>query len=209
MKYIGMPCAMWLIFENSFQKKLTEIFKIEPNTAKIITKNAKAKYKEIIADLPEFEKGDRFITNTVNCSMLCAFVLCMPTRPEVEKLTEYYTGAMMTPAMKIFCRMSGKQTFSKKKIQSLKKTEKARFADRNPFSWNMKLFEYPDGSGYEARFSQCGICNLTKKYGLFDLTPAMCKLDYTMSEAGKTSTFIREKTIASGGPYCDCGYKKK
>ena len=51
----------------------------------------------------------------------------------------------------------------------------------------MDLYEYPDGSGYEARFTCCGICALMKKLGLYDLTPAMCHLDYTMAEAGGTA----------------------
>ena len=42
-----------------------------------------------------------------------------------------------------------------------------------------------------------------------DLTPALCHLDYTMSDAGGASSFVREYTLASGGPYCDCGYKRK
>ena len=50
---------------------------------------------------------------------------------------------------------------------------------------------------------------LMKKLGLYDLTPALCHLDYTMSDAGGTTDFVREYTLASGGPYCDCGYKKK
>lgn len=29
-----------------------------------------------------------------------------------------------------------------------------------------------------------------------------------MSEASRVSDFVREYTIASGGSYCDCGYKK-
>ena len=37
----------------------------------------------------------------------------------------------------------------------------------------------------------------------------MCHLDYTMSEAGGVTNFVRQYTLASGGPYCDCGYKKK
>ena len=45
--------------------------------------------------------------------------------------------------------------------------------------------------------------------GLYDLTPAMCHLDYTMSEAGGVTDFVREYTLASGGPYCDCGYRKR
>ena len=40
-------------------------------------------------------------------------------------------------------------------------------------------------------------------------TPALCRLDYTMSEAGGATDFVRQYTLASGGPYCDCGYKKK
>ena len=67
---------------------------------------------------------------------------------------------------------------------------------------------YSDGSGYEARFTRCGICTLMKELGLYDLIPAMCRLDYTMAEAGGACDFVREYTLASGGPYCDCGYKK-
>ena len=48
-----------------------------------------------------------------------------------------------------------------------------------------------------------------KKLGLYDRTLAMCHLDYTMAEACGSATFVREYTLASGGPYCDCGYKKK
>jgi hypothetical protein len=91
----------------------------------------------------------------------------------------------------------------------MKDTAALRAADRNPYSWNMEYLPYPDGSGYEARFTACGICALMKELGLFNLVPAMCRLDYTMSEAGGASEFVREYTLASGGSYCDCGYKKK
>ena len=45
--------------------------------------------------------------------------------------------------------------------------------------------------------------------GLYDLTPAMCHLDYAMSEADGVTNFVRQYTLVSGGPYCDCGYQKK
>ena len=48
-----------------------------------------------------------------------------------------------------------------------------------------------------------------REYGFFDLVPAMCHLVYVMSDMGGASTFEREYTLASGGPYCDCGYKKR
>ena len=116
---------------------------------------------------------------------------------------------MMTPAMRWFCRKSGKKQFSDGKLASLRAAAKLRAADRNPYSWNMDFFEYPDGSGFESRFTRCGICEIMKKLGLYDLTPALCHLDYTMAEAGGTTDFVREYTLASGGPYCDCGYHKK
>ena len=116
MKYIGMPMGMWALFAGSFQKQLTVVFGYDVDTAKAITKKAKPKYKAIIADLPEFEKADRFKMNIVNCAMIGAFILSMP---------------------------------------------------------------------------------------------ALCRLDYTMSEAGGATDFVRQYTLASGDPYCDCGYKKK
>ena len=114
MTYLGMPFGMWTMFAGSFQKQLTVVFGYDVDTAKTITKKAKPKYREIISELPEFEKGDRFKMNLVNCAMIGAFI-----------------------------------------------------------------------------------------------TPALCRLDYTMSEAGGVTDFVRQYTLASGGPYCDCGYKKK
>lgn len=208
MKYFGMPLGMWAVFAKSFEKQLS-VLGYDAVAAKAIAKKAKPKYQEILRDLPEFERGDRFQMNLVNCAMLCAFVLSMPERPTVERLTDYYAKAMMTDLMKWFCRQSGKNKFSASDIRDMKETAAFKAADRNPYSWNMEYYEYPDGSGYEARFSRCGICTLTKKLGLYDLTPALCHLDYNMSEAGGAADFVREYTLASGGPYCDCGYKRK
>ena len=209
MKYLGMPAGMWVLFANSFEVNLTGKLNFSKAEAKQIRKQAYAKYREIIRKLPEFEKGDRFLMNIVNCAMLSAFILNMPKRPSADQLTEYYAAAMMTGPMKWFCRMSGKNKFTPKDIEGMKRTAAFNAADRNPYSWNMDFYPYADGSGYEARFSKCGICTLMRELGLFDLVPAMCHLDYTMSEAGGVSDFVREYTLASGGPYCDCGYKKK
>ena len=174
MKYIGMPMGMWVLFRRSFRKKMVSVLGYDERRAARITREAKPRYRKIIAKLPEFEKA-----------------------------------AMMIRPMKRFCRMSGKKKFSDKDIRGMKATAELKAADRNPYSWNMEFLPYPDGSGYEARFTKCGICTLMKELGLYEMVPAMCRLDYTMSEAGGVSDFVREYTLASGGPYCDCGYKKK
>ena len=209
MIYFGMPFVMWALLAPSFRKQLTAVFGYDTERAKAITRKAKSEYGRIIAGLPEFEKGDRFKMNLVNAAMVGAFVLSMPERPDVERLTIYYADAMMTKPVKCFCRMSGKSKFTEKDIAGMKATAALRAADRNPYSWNMDFYEYPDGSGYEGRFTKCGICVLMKDLELYDLTPALCHLDYTMSEAGGVTDFVRQYTLASGGPYCDCGYKRK
>ena len=209
MKYMGMPLGMWALFAKSFRRQLTAVFGYDDAVAREIAEKAKPKYKEIIRDLPAFEKADRFEMNIVNCAMLGAFILSMPKRPKVDLLTEYYAKSMMTKPMRWFCRKSGKSKFTAKDVTGMKATAALKAADRNPYSWNMDYIEYPDGSGYEGRFTRCGICVLMKKLGLYDLTPALCRLDYTMSEAGGATDFVRQYTLASGGPYCDCGYKKK
>ena len=209
MNYIGMPLGMWALFHRSFREKLVSILGFDEEAARGIEKRARSKYREIIAGLPEFEKGDRFQMNIVNCAMLAAFYLNMEEKPDVERMTEYYAKAMMIGPMRWFSRMSGKKKFSSQDIAGMKETEKLRAADRNPYSWNMEFLPYPDGSGYEARFSKCGICTLMGELGIAEIVPAMCHLDYTMSEAGGASDFVRQYTLASGGPYCDCGYKKK
>ena len=209
MKYGGMPWGMWVLFGNSFQEKLVNVLNYHRNEAAGIAAEAKKEYRKIIKELPVFEKGDRFKMNIISCAMLSAFILHLKEKPTVERMTEYYESTMMIPAMKWFCRKMGKMKFTKKDIQGMKKTAALNAADRNPYSWNMNFLPYPDDSGYEARFYKCGICTLMKELGLQEYTPAMCHLDYSMSEAGGVTDFIREYTLASGGPYCDCGYKKK
>lgn len=209
MKYFGMPFGMWTLFGGSFRDKLVSTLGYDDKTADEIKRKAKVKYREIIGKLPEFEKEDRFRMNIVNASLLAAFMLNMPQKPTVEQVEKYYAESMMTDMMKKFCESSGKKKFTDKDIEGMKRTAALRAADRNPYSWNMDYIPYEDGSGYEARFYTCGICVLMKELGLSEYVPAMCRLDYTMAEAGKASDFVREYTLASGGPYCDCGYKKK
>ena len=209
MKYAGMPWGMWAMFAKSFQTQITALFGYDGKTARTVMQRAKPRYREIISRLPEFEKDDRFRMNIVNCAMLGAVILSMPERPDVERLTDYYAKAMMTGPMIWFCCKSGKNKYTEKDIAGMKATAALKAGDRNPYSWNMDFFEYPDGSGYECRFTSCGICALMRELGLYDLTPALCRLDYTMSEAGGVTNFVRVYTLASGGPYCDCGYKKK
>ena len=209
MKYAGMPAGMWMLFAESFKKQLSTVLKYDKQKSEDITRKARSQYRNIIRSLPEFEKGDRFKMNIVSCAMFSAFLLSLDNKPTLPEATDYYRESMMTIPMKWFCRISGTRKFSPADIEGLKQTAALKAADRNPYSWNMDFLPYEDGSGYEARFTRCGICTLMRQLGLDEFVPAMCRLDYTMSEAGGVSQFVREHTIAGGGQYCDCGYKRK
>lgn len=209
MKYQGMPMGMWLLFVHSFQKQLREVLHVSTADAKEITQSAKVTYRTIIQKLPGFEKGDRFQMNIVSCAMFSSFLLNMKKKPSLTEATEYYKASMMTRPMIWFCRKKGKKKYTAKDIEGMKQTAKLQAANRNPYSWNMEFHPYPDQSGYEARFTYCGICHLMKELKLEEYIPAMCALDYTMSDAGEVTNFVRQYTLAGGGPYCDCGYKKK
>ncbi|MCR5067276.1 MAG: L-2-amino-thiazoline-4-carboxylic acid hydrolase [Erysipelotrichaceae bacterium] len=209
MRYVGMPMGMWALFRKSFQEKLVSVLNYSDKQAAEITAQAKREYRRIVSGLPEFEREDRFKMNILSCAMLSAFILSMKEKPTPEQMTEYYEAAMMTGTMKWFCRTMGKRKFSEADVSGMKKTAAFKAADRNPYSWNMDFLPYEDESGYEARFSRCGICTLMNELGLSEYTPAMCHLDYAMSDAGGATDFIRDYTLASGGPYCDCGYRRK
>lgn len=209
MRYGGMPSIMFKIYKSSFRKRLAEDLKTSKEESYEITKKAKESYRKIIEKLPKFEKNDIFSTNIINCALLIAFLENMNRRPDVSEVTVYYENSMCIWATKLFCKLDAKNKFTVKDEQRMQMTEKLRAGDRNPYSWNMEYLPYADGSGYEARFTSCGICTLMKEYGFYELTPAMCRLDYTMSRLGGKSEFERKYTLALGGPYCDCGYKKK
>lgn len=209
MKYSGMARFMWPIYRRSFRSALINVLGYNRISADRIMCCAKERYRSIIDKLPEFEKDDIFKNNILSCSMLIAVLQSLDKRPTLLDTSEYYKQAMTNAATKAFCRMGAKQKFKDRDIKKMKKTAALHAADRNPYSWNMDYLPYEDDSGYEARFYKCGICTLMKEYGYFALVPAMCALDYTMSDMGGSTVFVREYTLASGGPYCDCGYKKK
>ena len=143
---------MWMLYRKSFERCLVSDLGFTPDTAKKAAIQAKPRYRRIIERLREFEEGDRFVTNIVNCAILISFLQSMERRPDVEELTKYYAHAMTILPTKIFCKMGGKSKFSEKDIAGMKKTAALNAADRNIYSWNMDYLPYEDGSGYEARF---------------------------------------------------------
>ena len=92
MKYGFMPKLMWLTFNKSFAKQLHVT--LRETNYKNVMKKAHKKYKEILLDVNEFAKGDRFITNILSCAMLSSILLSTENKYNVEEVRLYYRLSM-------------------------------------------------------------------------------------------------------------------
>ena len=205
MKYGFMPKLMWACYKGTFKKQLFETFREENPSA--VMKFAHKKYKEILAGVNEFEKGDRFIINILSCAMLSAVLLSVKKKYTKEEVRVYYRKAMcenfITKAASKTSRSYTPKGRAKLKVQA----EKSQ-SNTNPYSWKFTVEDGKTLNQYTAYFTTCGICYLMTKLGLKEYIPAMCTLDYDMAAMNNT-VFTREYTLAGGGKYCDCHYDHK
>lgn len=196
---------MWTGYKGSFKKQLTETFKEKDPDS--VMKEAHKKYKEILAGVDEFEKGDRFIINIVSCALFSAVLLSVKGKYSLEEARLYYRRAMCE---NFLTKMASKKSkaYTEKGRAKLKEQAKQSESNTNPYSWKFSVEDGETLNQYTAYFYTCGICYLMTKLGLAEYIPAMCTLDYDMAALNNTE-FTREYTLASGGKYCDCHYNHK
>lgn len=205
MKYGFIQKLMWTGFKGTFRKQLSESFD-EQNPAKVM-KKARKKYREILSEVDEFEKGDRFLMNILSCAMLSAVLLSVEKKYSEEKVRVYYRRAMCGNfLLKAASRKS--KAYTAKGRELLKSQAKNSEKNTNPYSWKFSVEDGETLNQYTATFYTCGICFLMTKLGLKEYIPAMCTLDYDMAALNNTE-FTREFTLAGGGKYCDCHYNHK
>jgi len=204
MKYKFLPRAMWFLFHGSFQKQLS-ILTTEP--PKTVMEKANAAYRTILAEIPEFDKNDRFLVNLLSAAMLAAVYLSLDEKPNLDDVTTYYHQAMTKNAVMTFF-LKKQDHYSEKAQIKFAQQAKASQARTNPYTWKFRYEAGADRNSFSAYFDTCGICYLFQKLGISKITPAMCTYDYDMAELGG-SVFTRQYTLATGGPFCDCHYQKK
>ena len=205
MKYGFMPKLMWTVYKGTFKKQLTKTLREEnPNE---VMKLAHKKYKEILADVDEFEKGDRFLINILSCAMLSSVLLSVKNKYTVEEVRVYYRKAMCENFITKFVATKSK-SYTEKGRKKLKERAIKSQSGTNPYSWKFTVEDGETINQYVATFYTCGICYLMTKLGLKEYISAMCTLDYDMAAMNNT-VFTREYTLAGGGKYCDCRYDHK
>ena len=207
MKYGFIQKVMWAGYKGTFKKHLTETLRETDPTA--VMKAAHKKYKEILLDVDEFDKGDRFLINILSCALLSSVLLSIKNKYSLEEVRIYYRKAMCDNKL---TKMASKKSkaYTEKGRETLKQQAKQSeiLAAKNPYSWRFTVEDGATINQYTATFYTCGICYLMTKLGLKEYIPAMCTLDYDMAELNNT-VFTREYTLACGGAYCDCHYDHK
>ena len=196
---------MWTVYKGTFKKQLTETLREESPGE--VMKSAHKKYKEILADVDEFEKGDRFLINILSCAMLSSVLLSVKNKYTVEEVRVYYRKAMCDNFITKSAATKSK-SYTEKGRAKLKEQAKKSEKNTNPYSWKFTVEDGETINQYTATFYTCGICYLMTKLGLKEYIPAMCTLDYDMAAMNNTA-FTREYTLAGGGKYCDCHYDHK
>mgnify|MGYP002707277250 CR=1 FL=1 len=207
MKYDLLQKMMWSGYKSTFKKHLSVTLKeTDPNA---VMKAAYKKYKEILLDVDEFDRSDRFIFNILSCAMLASILLTLKNKCSIEEVRAYYRGAMCDNFLTKAVSKKGMSYTVKGRELLKKQAEKSKaLAAKNPYTWRFAIEDGKTINQYTATFYTCGICYLMTKLGLKEYIPAMCTLDYDMALLGNTE-FTREHTLAGEGKYCDCHYNHK
>ncbi len=92
--------------------------------------------------------------------------------------------------------------FSKKAIDQYRRLADMSQQKKYQNDW-LNTFEYQEGSGeYFLTYSECGICKVAQKEGVFHLAKYLCKTDYP-SFGYKGVVLDRTKTLAYGDDCCN------
>lgn len=205
MKYGFMPKLMWKVFRGSFEKAAAT--QLNEENAKALMDKAQIKYKEILSEVNEFEKGDRFLVNILSCAMLASVLLVSDKKYDLEEVRNFYRTAMITNKI-LRMKAQSNVSYTEKGRKKLKAQAAKSQKSSNPYSWRFTVSDGENINKYTAHFYTCGICYLMKQLGLFEYVPALCSLDYDLAAMNNT-VFTRDHTIAEGANNCDCHYSHR
>lgn len=200
MKYGIRECLFWKVLKCGFERELINTLHISDGGQ--IMKKAHGKYKEMLASAQD--PHNRFTMNIIFASMVGAIYLSLNEKPPAELMIFYVRESVMNN--KIFLKsIVSEKNYTPKGQKIIADSAPKSLNDNNPYSWKYTFKPGKNIFEYTTFFTSCGICYLFEQWGISEITPAMCKLDYDMARANNTE-FIREQTLFEGGEYCDCHY---
>lgn len=200
MKYNGF--YFWL-FKGSMKKVLSEKYGSE--YAAEVMKKSRVVYRELVDKAEDI--GD---DNPMAYNELFALAFVAPYVASEKKIPPETVQEMMRCSLYRIKWYFGRTDLNTEKGKAENKKNIVKYVRwytqekemQYPISFKVDFVGQPHEGACYYRITRCPICAYTEKLGVQELMPLFCELDAVMITL-QHGVLHREKTIASGGEYCD------
>lgn len=172
---------------------------------KIIVKNAKAEYRELLNKADDIGSKNPMASNLYFCLLFFSFMKGSEGKINSEDLKEIMR---ITLSDSILLKLMGKKDYNNPKdLKEFKEhihknSEWAELHRKDyPETWEFN-FDDSHQDGFYYYFTKCPIAKFFKDNNFEELTPLFCELDYLTIKTRKAKLF-RDKTLAKGDYICD------
>lgn len=172
---------------------------------KIIVRNAKAEYRELLNKADDIGSKNPMASNLYFCLLFFSFMKGSEGKINSEDLKEIMR---ITLSDSILLKLMGKKDFNNPKdLKEFKEhihknSEWAELHRKDyPETWEFN-FDDSHQDGFYYYFTKCPIAKFFKDNNFEELTPLFCELDHLTIKTRKAKLF-RDKTLAKGDDMCD------
>ena len=194
---------LWLVFSGRMKKGLKAV--VPREDAKFLLKKAKPIYKDLLSKMEGVSDNNPMATNITTSFIIISVWLASGKRITTEEMSRIMEIVVDWMPMKMLYGSIDMNT--QKGIQAFSKMmhKNADWARRHPEdvnTWDFHFDEALHQDGFYYHFTHCPIADFCKKYGLEEINPVLCNIDF-ITMAMMHSVLHREHTIAEGGKLCD------
>lgn len=195
--------AMWLLLGSAAKESLPVLGVDDP---KVFWQESKKIYRREMNKLPEYGPNDVLKINLAHAVMLGAVYEACSSKPDVDAMTKFYRELFLRQRI-ILAALKRMDMLKPSMVRRQRVIAERSRKATHPFTWQFTV-DIEDENRFTAVFTRCGIYDYLNSRGMAHIAPAMCAIDYLFGECSN-HWFLRESTIATGGPVCDCGYVSK
>ena len=193
----------WFVM-NPFVKRALKI-KYSDEDVKMIIRNAKAEYRELLNKADDIGAENPMASNLYFCLLFFSFMQGSEGKITSEDLKEIMRITLSDPTL---LKLMGKKDYNNQK--DLKKFKELMHKNSDwaelhrkeyPETWKFN-FDDSHQDGFYYYFTKCPIAKFFKDNNLEEITPIFCELDHLTIKVRKAKLF-RDKTLAKGDDMCD------
>jgi len=169
-------------------------------------KSCNQKMNELMREFEDIGRS-MFSTNYIYAPGYVAFYTSMEKaglkRHECDVLMLKMNEKMLTTVPAFLMHAVGK-TYYRNMSKEAALRVKNRPKELHHFDWDID-YRNIDKDNFEIDIKSCGFIEYTRKYGGENMLPAICQVDYLISNLMGVG-FDRSQTLGTGGCMCDCKY---